>query len=71
MKSAFLALLWAVPLYFIGLFGGIWLLPLLSGNMHDGPVEAAMTGAFVLGPLAALAGFVAGFLFHRARTKQR
>ena len=71
MKSALLALLWAVPLYFAGLFGGIWLLPLLSGYRHDGSVEAVMTGAFVLGPLAALAGFVAGFLFHRSRAKPR
>jgi ABC-type uncharacterized transport system permease subunit len=67
LKTIFLAILWSIPAYFVGLFGGLWLLPLVSGHTHDGSVEAAMTGAFVLGPLAALAGFTVGFLFHRSR----
>lgn len=33
-----------------------------SSNMHDRPIEAAMTGAFVAGPLGAVVGGVAGFV---------
>jgi MFS family permease len=50
-----------------GLLGG-WLVSLLSSNTHDRSIEAAMTGAFVIGPLAAIVGFVAAFvLSHRRR----
>jgi hypothetical protein len=69
-KSAFLALLCAVPGYFVGLFGCLFLLPLISQNRHDAQLEAAMTGAFIFGPLAAILGFIAGFLFFRSRVKQ-
>ena len=68
-KAVLLAFLWGIAFYFIGLFGGLGILPLVSTNSHDGGVEAAMTGAFVLGPLLALAGGVAGFIFHRSRGK--
>ncbi len=67
MKSVLLALIWPVPGYFIGLFGGIWLVPYLSRNAHDGSVEAAMTGAFLIGPLLAVAAFVTGLVYHRSR----
>ena len=40
--------------YVVGLFGGIGLVYLLSSNQHDRSMEAAMTGAFVVGPLTAL-----------------
>ncbi len=69
MKSALLALLWVVPFYFVGLFACVFLLPLISQNRHDAQLEAAMTGAFVFGPLVAIIGFVVGFLFHRSRVK--
>ena len=52
--------LWAIPAYLAGAFGGGYLVSLLSSNTHDRSVEAAMTGAFVLGPLAGLVGFVVG-----------
>jgi len=45
--------LWAIPAYLVGAFGGGFLVSLLSSNTHDRSIEAAMTGAFVLGPLAA------------------
>ena len=48
--------------YLLGAIGGGLLVALLSSNTHDKSVEAAMTGAFVLGPLAAIVGFVVGFL---------
>ncbi len=46
--------------YAIGAFGGGSLVSLLTSNTHDPGVEAAMTGAFVLGPLGAAAGCLAG-----------
>jgi ABC-type phosphate transport system permease subunit len=52
--------LWAIPAYLVGAFGGGFLVSLLSSNTHDRSIEAAMTGAFVLGPLAGLIGFVVG-----------
>ena len=52
--------LWAIPAYLIGAFGGGFLVSLLSSNTHDRSVEAAMTGAFVLGPLIGLIGFIVG-----------
>jgi hypothetical protein len=51
---------WAVPAYLVGGFGGGYLVSVLSGNRFDGSVEAAMTGAFVTGPLAASVAFVIG-----------
>lgn len=53
-KRAALSLGLGVVGYFVGLFGGIGLVYLLSSNQHDQSVEAAMTGAFVVGPLTAL-----------------
>ena len=53
-------LLWAVPGYLFGAVGGGSLLYLVSTNQHDRSLEASMTGAFVLGPLVALAAFIAG-----------
>lgn len=53
-KRAALSLGLGVVGYAVGLFGGIGLVYLLSSNQHDVSVEAAMTGAFVVGPLTAL-----------------
>jgi len=44
---------------------GYFLIGLLSSNTHDRSVEAATTSAFVLGPIGAVAGFVAGFILGR------
>jgi hypothetical protein len=55
-----IGMLWAVPAYVAGAFGGGVLLATLSSNTHDVSLEAAMTGAFVTGPLAALIAFAAG-----------
>lgn len=62
MRRLLIGLLWAVPSYLVGAFGGGYLVYALSSNQHDLDVEAAMTGAFVLGPLAAIIGFAAGFV---------
>ncbi|MCG3195818.1 MAG: hypothetical protein HUU16_13005 [Candidatus Omnitrophica bacterium] len=49
--------------YLLGLGAGIWLVSTLSTNTHDRSVEAAMTGAFVVGPLFALIGFGLGIAY--------
>lgn len=51
--------------YAVGLFGGIGLVYLLSSNQHDRSLEAAMTGAFFVGPFTALLFAAVSF----ARTK--
>jgi len=52
--------------YAIGALGGGLLVSLLSSNAHDGSIEAVMTGAFVLGPLGAVAGSLVAFLRSRS-----
>lgn len=65
LRAILLGLAGAVAGYLIGAVGGALLINLLSSNTHDRSVEAAMTGAFVTGPLLALVGCVLGAL--RAR----
>jgi hypothetical protein len=60
-KRIAMALLGGLLGYALGAFGGGYLVSELSSNTHDGSMEAAMTGAFVLGPLAGLAGAAVGF----------
>jgi hypothetical protein len=59
-KRVLMGLMYAAAGYVIGAFGGGYLVSVLSSNQHDGSVEAAMTGAFVLGPILALVGLVVG-----------
>ncbi|GAB4451728.1 MAG: hypothetical protein Kow0031_34270 [Anaerolineae bacterium] len=68
LKIAGVALLSAVIGYVVGLGGGILLVNLFSGNSHDKALEAAMTGAFVVGPCVALiaAGAGAAIYWRRA-----
>ena len=63
MKRFGVGLLCAVAAYLVSAFAGYWLIELLSSNVHDRSVEAAMTSAFVWGPLGALAGFVGGLVW--------
>jgi hypothetical protein len=65
LRRLLIGLLWAVPGYLVGAFGGGYLVSVMSSNQHDRSLEAAMTGAFVFGPLAALVAFIAGAI--RAR----
>ena len=53
-------ILWGFVGYLCGAFGGGWLVSQMASNRFDGDVEAAMTGAFVTGPLVALVAFVIG-----------
>jgi hypothetical protein len=68
MRRALIGLLWAVPGYLVGAFGGGYLVSMLSSNVHDRSLEAAMTGAFVFGPLAAVIAFIVGAVRAKRRT---
>ncbi len=57
------AILALVVGYGIGLFGGIWLVNTFSNNPRDRELEAAMTGAFVIGPIVAVLTAVATVVF--------
>jgi hypothetical protein len=70
LKTLTLSLLAAVASYLVGAFGGGWLVSVLSTNQHDRGVEAAMTGAFIFGPLAAAAAFVIVFVALLSRRRR-
>jgi hypothetical protein len=55
--------------YGIGLLAGLLIIGAVSSNTHDRSVEAAMTAAFVTGPLVAVLAFLGTFayLFMRGR----
>jgi hypothetical protein len=57
-----IALMWAVAGYLLGAFGGGYAISVLSSNSHDRSVEAAMSGAFVTGPIGAVMGALVGAL---------
>jgi cytochrome bd-type quinol oxidase subunit 2 len=56
-----LALAGALAGYLAGAFASYFLVLASSSNVHDRSVEAAMTSAFVVGPLGALVAGVAAF----------
>jgi hypothetical protein len=62
MKRFGIALLFAIAGYLVAAVASYFLVGLLSSNVHDRSVEAAMTSAFVFGPLGAVAAFVTGFI---------
>ncbi len=63
MKTLGLAVLAAIGGYIIGLFGGMILIETFSSNVHDKSIEAAMTGAFVIGPLMSVAAVIVVMVF--------
>jgi len=65
MRRVLIGLLAACVAYVAGAFLGGWLISVASSNTHDLSVEAAMTGAFVTGPIAAIIGFIAGFVLSK------
>jgi hypothetical protein len=67
MRRALIGLLWAIPGYLAGAFGGGDLVSVISSNTFDRSIEAARTGAFVLGPLAAVLAFAIGAIRAEAR----
>lgn len=62
MKRFGMAVLFAVVGYLVAATASYFLVDLFSSNVHDRTVEAAMTSAFVFGPLGAVAAFVVGFI---------
>lgn len=58
MKTLGLAVFAAIGGYLTGLFSGMLLIETFSSNRHDQSLEAAMTGAFVTGPLMAAAAVI-------------
>jgi cytochrome bd-type quinol oxidase subunit 2 len=66
MKIFLLSLLIAVAAYLAAAVGGYFLITKLSANSHDRSMEASMTAAFVLGPIAAIIAFIAAYLMLRA-----
>ncbi len=62
MKRFGIALLFAIVGYLVAAVASYFLFGLLSSNVHDRSVEAAMTSALVIGPLGAVVAFVAGFI---------
>ena len=67
LKRIAVGLLFAVVGYCLGTFGGMMLIEATSSNQHDRSVEAAMTGAFVIGPLVAIAAFIAGAVWAKPK----
>jgi hypothetical protein len=62
MKRFVIAMLFAIVGYLAAAAASYFLIVLLSSNAHDRSVEAAMTGAFVVGPLGGVVAFVIGFI---------
>ena len=67
MKTFGVALLAAILGYVVGLFGTMAAIELFSSNQHDKSLEAAMTGAFIGGPLIAAISMVAIISIRRKR----
>jgi hypothetical protein len=53
--------------YLVGAFGGGYLVSVLTSNQHDASVEAAMTGAFLTGPVVGLLTLIVVFVRIRPR----
>lgn len=68
MKTFGVALLAAILGYIVGLFGTMAAIELFSSNQHDKSMEAAMTGAFVGGPLIAMLSVVVILSIRRKRS---
>jgi hypothetical protein len=65
MWRASLAIVALVAGYAAGALIGAVLIEFVSGNRHDKSLEAAMTGAFVTGPLGALVGLIVALWWRR------
>jgi len=70
VKTFGISVLGGIGGYFVGLFGGMALVSVLSSNTHDKSLEVVMTGFFVTGPLMAVIGFVGTLIFRLARSKR-
>ncbi len=62
MKCMVIGLLCGIFGYFVAVEAGYFLTMLLSSNMHDRTLVAAMNSAFVFGPGGAVAAFAVGVI---------
>jgi hypothetical protein len=62
VKRLGLALRYAAVGYVVAAVAGQFLILQFSANAHDRAVEAAMSGAFVAGPVGAHVALVVGFV---------
>jgi len=62
MQRFGLALVYAVCGYVLAAGIGYFVIQQFSSNVHDRDLEAAMTSAFVAGPIGAVVAFVIGFV---------
>ena len=62
MKRFGIGLAYALLSYVALALLGYGLILKLTTNAHDPELEAAMTAAFVAGPLGAVIGFIVGFM---------
>ena len=69
MRRLVFALLFGLGGYVLGAVVGYALVNALSSNAHDKDLEAAMTGAFLTGPLGAVIGAICGAIFGRRRSR--
>lgn len=61
-KRFLISLACGIAGYVVGAFGGGYLVSVLTANQHDAPIEAAMTGAFAIGPIVGLIALIVGFV---------
>jgi hypothetical protein len=67
LRRVMIGLLCAGVAYVAGFAGGAFLINQFSSNVHDRSLEAAMTGAFVIGPAVAVIAFIAALIRFRSR----
>jgi membrane-bound acyltransferase YfiQ involved in biofilm formation len=67
MKRFVIILFAAIAGFVVFAFCGYWMITFLSSNTHDRAVESAMTSIFVLGPLGAVLGVLAGTWFSKPK----
>jgi hypothetical protein len=69
MRRIVFALLGLLVGYPVFAFAGYWAIALFSGNMYDRSVEASMTSVFVIGPVGAIIGIIAGLVLAGLKRK--
>ena len=67
MRRCLFALLGVPAGYLVFAFAGYWAIQLLSDNDFDRSLEASMTAAFVIGPIGAIIGLIAGLVLGGTR----
>ncbi|MEP6690068.1 MAG: hypothetical protein ABJD07_02865 [Gemmatimonadaceae bacterium] len=60
MRRLGFGVLFGVAAYVVAAAASYFLVQRFSSNIHDREMEAGMTGLFFFGPIAGIAGFIAG-----------